>query len=465
MTQNSIKKIESSFRDPSGFVYRESGVLYRRINKSYAENYSLLMESGLYEELTRKELLVEHSEVPCNCDDPSCFACINPTEIPFVSYPYEWTFSQLKDAALATLVIQKIAMKHGMSLKDASSFNIQFSYGKPVLIDTLSFEKLDKKKPWVAYRQFCQNFLAPLALMSYKDARLIQLLRVFIDGIPLDLTSSLLPKKSYLNLALLMHIHTHAKTQKYYGGKKIEKKNVQMNKYALEGLISSLTKTISKLQWKKADTEWGEYYSFTNYSRDAFRKKKEIIESFIDKLSSRPKSVWDLGGNTGLFSRISSEKNIPTISFDIDYLAVEKNYRQMKKNGEKNILPLFLDLTNPPADLGWAHQERDSLAKRGPADLVFALALIHHISISNNVPFEKVASYFSKICKNLIIEFVPKDDSQVQKLLSTREDIFTQYNQENFEDIFGKFFEIISKQKIKGSARTLYLMKSLQTNE
>ncbi|MEA1926360.1 MAG: SAM-dependent methyltransferase [Patescibacteria group bacterium] len=465
MMKNDHIILGSSFRDPSGFMFREKNTLYRQINRSYKENYSLLKNSGLYDELTENGLLIEHIEIETSCGDSECYKHIKPAAVPFISYPYEWTFSQLKDAALATLEIQKIAMKHGMTLKDASAFNIQFIEGKPLLIDTLSFEKYEKKKPWVAYRQFCQHFLAPLALMSCKDIRLIQLFRVFIDGIPLDLASSLLPKSTYANISLFMHIHAHAKTQKRFASKQINRRTSHLSEHAMQGLISSLINAIKKLHWKKTNTEWDKYYSFTNYSDSAFKKKKKIIEEFIDVLPKTPALVWDLGGNTGLFSRIASNKEINTISFDIDYLAVEKNYREMREKKEKHILPLFLDLTNPSTNLGWAHQERESLEKRGPADLIMALALIHHLSISNNVPIGMIASYFSLLCKYLIVEFIPKDDSNVQKLLSTRKDIFIKYNQKNFEKSFNEYFDITSSQNIEGSKRVLYLMISRHIHE
>ena len=124
------------------------------------------------------------------------------------------------------------------------------------------------------------------------------------------------------------------------------------------------------------------------------------------------------------------------------------------------MLPLVLDLANPSPGLGWAHEERDSLVQRGPADLVMALALIHHLSISNNLPFKKVAEYFARLGKYLIIEFVPKTDSNTKRLLSTRQDIFSEYDQDNFEKTFDAFFEPIKRDKVKGSERILYLYKT-----
>ena len=206
-------------------------------------------------------------------------------------------------------------------------------------------------------------------------------------------------------------------------------------------------------------TEWSNYYSDTNYSKKAFEEKKQIVKNFLDKIDA--KVVWDLGGNTGEFSRISSNNGIETISFDIDPAAVEKNFLECIKNQEKNILPLVLDLTNPSPNIGWANQERMSLIERGPADIILGLALIHHLAISNNLPFSRIVAFFKKNCKHLIIEFIPKNDSQVQRLLATREDIFDDYTKENFEKEFSKSFKINEFVTIPESERILYHMEKI----
>ncbi len=451
------QNIAGSFRDPSGFLFKENGKIYRRINKVYADDYEQLMSSGLYNNLVKNHLLIPHIETKLkDTDDDLFYKIIQPELIKFISYPCEWSFSQLKDAALTTLNIQKISMEHGMSLKDSTAYNIQFWNGKPVLIDTLSFEKYKEGEPWVAYKQFCQHFLLPLVLMSYTDIRLSQLFRIYIDGIPLDLGAKLLPRKTRFKFSIFAHIHLHAKSQKKYEDKTIEKKS-RISKFKLLALIDSLETTIKNLKWNPKGTEWADYYDITNYSSDAFKCKKDYIEEFLKSIN--PASVWDLGANTGIFSRIASEKNIPTISFDVDPAAVEKNYQICKEKNETNILPLILDLTNPSGGIGWANQERMSFIERGPVDAVFALALIHHLAISNNLPLINIAEFFSSICKFLIIEFVPKSDSQVKKLLLTREDIFDKYDKENFEKDFDNYFNNRKCLKIEGSERYLYLME------
>ncbi len=206
-----------SFRDPNGFIFYRGQTLFRQVQRLYQPHYDQLMQSGLYEALVNAGLLIPHVEEHVDIAlKTGAYRVLRPEPLPFISYPYEWCFSQLRDAALATLQIQMEALRFGMSLKDASAYNIQFRNGKPLLIDTLSFEKYEAGKPWVAYRQFCQHFLAPLALMSYTDIRLGQLLRVHLDGIPLDLTSRLLPCNTKLRMGLLTHIHLHGAAQKRY---------------------------------------------------------------------------------------------------------------------------------------------------------------------------------------------------------------------------------------------------------
>lgn len=459
MTKNS-QRLAASFRDPSGFLFRRDGVLYRQVNQQYAADYDLLMDSGLYENLTKAGLLIRHAEVDEIPLEPgSAYKIIQPVQVTFVSYPYEWSFGLLKEAALATLSIQKRALKRGMTLKDASAYNIQFVNGKAALIDTLSFEAYEEGKPWDAYRQFCQHFLAPLALMAHVDVRLSGLLRNYIDGIPLDLAAKLLPGRTRLNFGLLSHLHLHAKMQSQQADKAPGGVTVKggMRKEALIGLIDSLRNSVQKLAWKPGGTEWGDYYEITNYSNAAAKHKAETIAQWIDAV--KPNSVWDMGANDGTFSRLASERKIFTVAFDIDSTAVEKNYRRIKDAEERYLVPLVLDLTNPSPAIGWHNQERDSLVERAPADMVFALALIHHLAISNNLPLGDVARFFAEVGKWLVIEFVPKPDSQVQKLLQSRKDIFNHYTLEDFEASFGEFFSIREKVAIAESERFLFLMQ------
>ncbi len=453
-------KLSASFRDPSGFMFRRDGVLYRQVNHHYQTQYDQLVSSGLLQDLIKKGLVVQADEVEVDPSVPDlAYKVLKPEELAFISYPYEWSFSQYKDAALATLEIIKLSFEKGFILKDASAYNIQFSQGKPVLIDTLSFEPYKTGEPWVAYRQFCQHFLAPLALMAHTDIRLSQLLRVYIDGIPLDLASKLLPGSTKFNLGLNLHIHTHAAAQlKYADNTSAKSQNKgQMTRVAFQGLIDSLESTIKGLSIKGVKTEWADYYTATNYTEGSLLEKKELVSKFIQRV--QPQTLWDLGANTGYFSRLAADAGIFTLAFDIDPMAVEQGWSEVKAKKEKNILPLVLDLTNPSPAIGWANSERMSFLERGPVDCVMALALIHHLAISNNVPLTTLADFFASAGQWLIIEFVPKEDSQVQRLLATREDIFTNYTPEGFEAAFSQVYQIHAKEPIPGSKRFLYLLE------
>ncbi|MFA5628221.1 MAG: class I SAM-dependent methyltransferase [Thiohalomonadaceae bacterium] len=466
MPTDSTTRLHSSFRDPAGFLFHANGTLYRQINLAGQAVYDQLMASGLYQQLVDKGWIIAHEEVDGPVQDKAnCYRIIRPQPVPFISYPYELSFGQLKTAALHTLDIQLAALERGMILKDASAYNIQFFQGRPVFIDTLSFDAYKEGQIWEGYRQFCQHFLAPLCLMARRDIRLNLLSRVHIDGIPLDLASKLLPRTTWLKPGILMHLHLHARAQLRYAGSEESAtagKRVArpLSKLGLIGIISSLRGLIKSLKWCPAGTEWADYYQATNYTDAAFAAKSRYIQQFLEDI--QPAQVWDLGANTGHFSRLAAERGIPTVAFDIDPAAVEINYRQVCAEKETNILPLVMDLTNPSTALGWAGMERESLIERGPADCVMALALIHHLAIANNVPLEQTAEFFARVSRNLIIEFVPKSDSQVRRLLSSRKDIFPDYHEAGFEQAFAHRFEICKSHQVDGSKRTLYWLKLRQ---
>lgn len=452
--------VAGSFRDPSGFLFQTDGILYRQVNQSFRAAWDALNESGLYGQLVEDGLLVAHEEVSTQLAPvPGAYRVIRPERLPFISYPYEWSFSQLQDAALATLRIQQCALERKMTLRDATAYNIQFRSGRPILIDTLSFEPYREGSPWVAYRQFCQHFLAPLALMAICDVRLSQLLRVYIDGIPLDLASRLLPRRTRLRFGLLTHIHMHARSQSRHAdsARAGAAPTAQVSRTGMLGLIDSLQTTVRKLSWRAGGTEWGDYYQDTNYTTGSAGHKTEIVRKLVASVT--PKSIWDLGANTGVFSRLGVEAGANVVAWDVDPAAVEKNYLLVRKEGPGRLLPLLLDLSNPSPALGWANEERMSLADRGPVDLVMALALIHHLAISNNVPLDRIADFLAPLAPYLLIEFVPKEDSQVQRLLASREDIFDAYTQAGFESAFSRRYEAVEVHPIRESTRTLYLFR------
>ena len=454
-------RFASSFRDPHGFLFKKDDIMYRQINETGKQDYDLLMDSGLYEKLAKKGWIVRHSEVDLAkaYDNETAYIVIKPEEIPYISYPYEWSFSQYRDAALLTLETCLDALGCGMVLKDASAYNIQFVGSKPVLIDTLSFQTYEDGTPWIAYGQFCRHFLAPILLMLNVDTTLSQLMRIYIDGIPLDLAAELLPKSKRLNISYYIHIFLQGKKIRDAQSAK-NAKEITLTKKALVTILQDLKKMIKASKLKNKETEWGSYYEdMLNYSDDAFSEKAQIVKEYLDLTNS--KFTCDMAGNRGEFSKIAAQKEGSyVICFDIDHTAVDRNFASLKKDKVRNILPLIVDLTNPSPDIGWANNERDSLERRSGFDCMMSLALIHHLAISNNLPFELIASFFSKLAKYLIIEFVPKEDSQVQKLLSTREDIFDNYHIDAFEASFNKYFSMVDKKPISESLRIIYLFKS-----
>jgi ribosomal protein L11 methylase PrmA len=453
-----MESLDSSFRDPSGYIFKLDGKFYRAIHSSYKDNLHLFETSGLLSELLSKGQVLSYETLkPSDFNlTKDYFSVIFPDQLKHISYPNEWCFSQYKDAALLTLEIQETSLKYGMSLKDSSAFNIQFHNGKAVMIDTLSFERYEEGEPWIGYQQFCQHFLAPLLLASFVDIRSLKLIQMHMDGIPLDYVVKQLSILKLLKPMVFIHIYLHSKAQNK-NSSKIDSIKKNITKSSLLGLIGSLKSLVNSLKWNPKGTEWGDYYAHTNYSDLSMSNKRSIIDSLLDEI--KPKTLWDVGGNNGEFTRLASIKGVESVLFDIDYAAIEKSYLKTKIEGEANITSFVMDFTNPSPGIGWNNKERLSIIDRGPADVVFALALIHHLCISNNLPFHYVADFFSRIVsKSLVIEFVPKSDSQVQRLLRTREDIFTHYDQEFFEKEFVKFFDIAKSIKVSNSKRFLYLM-------
>ena len=456
----------SSFRDPGGFVFHANGVVYRQVNEHARADYQQLIESGLYSELARDGLLVSHEEVELERALEGCaYAVLRPQPIPFVSYPYEWCFSQYKAAAELTLEVQRRALNRGMILRDASSYNVQFLGHRPIFIDTLSFGSYEQGSPWVAYRQFCTHFLAPLSLMAHASPALGQLTRVHLDGIPLTLASTLLPMSSRLRAGILVHVHLHARSEGVPSRQQaaaLVRKNGHLSKTALLGIVESLSRTVGSLHFRKKKSIWSDYVDETNYTPVARASKEQIVGDWIDRLHAEQplKMVWDLGANTGTFSRLAGRLGSHVVSFDLDHAAVESNFQHCQAESTRTILPLIQDVTNPSPGLGWRNRERRSLQQRGPSELTLALALVHHLVIARGVPISAVAAFLHEISRYLILEFVPKEDSQIQRMLAFREDIFGDYSQVAFETAFNRYFRTVATAHVRESARILYLMES-----
>ncbi len=450
-SSNIVKEV-SSFRDDAGFVFYSDNDVCRLIDKDYLDDYNFLINSGLADCLVKKGYLIAFNETN-NSNFPGSKVLIV-DKVPNISYSYEWSFSMLKDAALLTLEILQISLSYGMILKDGSSYNIQFYNGKPILIDITSFTKYQQGTPWIAYQQFCRHFLSPLLLMAKTDISLNKLMMLHLDGIPLQLTSKLLPWKSRFNISIYLHIHLHARFIERHNNTNLgEQKEIKNSN--LKNLCNNLQQLIEKLNYVSKNTEWGEYYEKA-VGDEYLTHKKQVFTDYIANLS--PKKVWDLGANNGKFSQIAAEKAETVIATDIDTVAVERMYVYLKQEKIKNILPIVLDITNPSASIGWNNQERPAFSDRISCDLIIALAVIHHLRITYHLPLDYQAKFFANNCENMIIEFVPKEDDKVQILLQNREDLFPDYNIQDFEKIFGNYFKILKKTEISNSSRVLYIL-------
>ncbi len=452
----------SSYKDPDGSIISLKDVIYRTLNHSYKEHYIKLIDSGLYKELSEKKMLVSHLEV--NADeilksDKKIFKVLKPELIPFISYPYEWSFLQLKKGALLTLDIQLKALEKNMWLKDANCYNVQFNGVDPIFIDTSSFENYVENAPWPAYGQFCRHFLGPLLLSAFGKSELCALSISYPDGIPLKVISYSLPYSTKFDLFTLTHIHYHAKLEtKHAQDASIKKKNLLLSKSRLIGIITHLKNGIEKLQLKETNSEWSDYYSTFSYDKENFIQKQNAITAFVDTL--KPDTILDMGCNEGEFAILCSKKVKHVVAADSDALVINNLTIKLDKLKIKNILPLVINLANPSPGIGLLNRERGPFISRARYGGVLALALVHHLAIGNNIPFHLIAKQFSELSSDLMIEFVPKEDPQAQKLLITKKDIFENYNLEEFKNSFNPFYRIREQYPLNNSGRILFWMQA-----
>jgi hypothetical protein len=294
--------------------------------------------------------------------------------------------------------------------------------------------------------------------MSYVDLSLGKLAQLHVDGIPLDLAASLLPRRTRLIPGLYLHLHLHAKLLAKHADARKKLAKSQLSPKHLAAIAGSLLALVKRLAPKKQATEWSGYYTATNYSDEAFGAKRRFVREMVEFV--KPATIWDIGGNNGAFSRGIADLAREILCMDIDASAVNANYLACRKDGIRNVLPLIVDCTNPSPAIGFANRERPALEDRGRPDLILALALVHHLAISHNLPFDYIARHFAQRCDHLLIEFVAKSDSQVQRLLLNRRDIFADYSEERFRDVFTSNFSIAMERALPGAERTLFLMRS-----
>ena len=450
-----VARHPASFKDPAGFIFEANGKIYRQVNKVYGQQYQHLMESGLYNQLISGNQLIPHSTINENLTgEEEWLLTLIPEQLSFISYPYEWCFDQLKDAALLTLSVLRTSLDKGMILKDATPFNIQFVNGKPLLIDTLSFDRYDETMPWVAYRQFCESFLFPLYLEHYLKIDCIKWLSNYIHGIPVDVTAKLLPWRSKWNLGVRLHVMLQNNVRIR---KTTQKVQPAFSKQKLLNLITHLESIIRNLSsGYPSISTWSNYYDETILGKEYLDRKEIILKKFLGTISYT--SVLDLGANDGYFSRLLAKDNKSVLAVDSDSRCINNLYQLIKREPLTGIIPLIIDLSNPSPAIGFNNTERSSFGQRAKADLALALALIHHLVIGKNISLPELAGYFAKMAPQLIIEFVPKEDEKVKQLLSERADIFSTYDAASFETNFSRYYTILAKELIPGTTRTLYCL-------
>ncbi|MFO8164426.1 MAG: SAM-dependent methyltransferase [Thermodesulfobacteriota bacterium] len=454
-----------SFRDPSGSIFRKNGKIYRSIYKAGVRDFEAAQASGVYDQLIKSGILLPFQVIDTPEFAPDAtIHCLSHPRLPMISYPWEWPFSLLKEAALIHLEAMEQLIPLGFWLRDASAFNVQYSGKRLCLIDTLSIGPKPPQSPWVAYGQFCSHFLAPLAMAAYCDVRTLSLWRSYMDGFPLDMAAKMLPFWRRYQPGLLMHLTLHARFQKTSDRKEDISKTKPIKRSAVSdqgllGIIRSLKTTIKGIKWQPVSNIWDSYQDIRTYKYEDVTKKSEFVDRVVGKL--KPKLVWDLGANTGEFSFIAAAKGSFVVSLEEDSACTESIYQRVSKNDTQSVLPLTMDLSNPSPNLGWNNSERASLQARGPADLLLALALIHHLVLSRYVPLKMVAKWFGQLSEYLIVEFVPPEDPMVKKLLINRYDDHHPYNLETFKSSFGDIFHFIDQTTLP-NGRILFFCKRIQ---
>ncbi|MBE7171572.1 MAG: class I SAM-dependent methyltransferase [Williamsia sp.] len=445
----------ASYKDPAGFVFWLDGKFYRHINSIYEPSYRQLIDSGLYTALVQQNRLIRHTELGENLSKKESFyKTLLPEQLSFVSYAYEWSFDMLKDAALLTLQVCREAIGYGMILKDATPSNIQFIHNHPLFVDTLSFQLYNPAQPWIAYRQFCEEFLAPLLIGHYTGTWVNNLLLAYPNGIPVEVAARLLPFKSKWNLLSSLHIHLQARVK---AGDHAGKQTTNFSRQKLLNILDHLSKGIQSLQNRRDKTTWSDYYDNTIKSQEYLKEKKILFTRLLEQTTGQ--SALDLGANAGAFSRLLAEKGYEVVACDFDGAAVNQLYLQLKKEPQR-ILPLVIDISNPSPAIGWDNQEKTAFLQRKQYDLVVALALVHHLVIGKNVSLQQLADTLYPLCnKFLLIEWVEREDEKVKILLQRKELDYANYNKTAFERGFATRFELITSQALSDGLRILYLWR------
>jgi len=467
-------KIESgSFRDRDSRVVLAGGSVYRVLSERGAADWRALKASPLLERAVAEGSLIGTEEADPSDLGPGAervlpdgvSTVLRHERIPFVSYPYEWTFGMLRDAALLQLDLELAALEAGLTLKDATPYNVQFRGSEPVFIDVGSFEQLREGEPWAGYRQFCMLYLYPLLLQAYKEIPFQPWLRGSIDGITPREAARFFGFRDRFRKGVFTHVALHARLEGRYeeregGDVKEDLKKANFKTAYVKANLTRMRKLVAGLSWKSGDTAWTGYRDENTYTdADAERKQAFVREAAAAR---RPELVWDMGCNDGAYSRIAAESAARVVAFDYDHATVEALYRSLRADGNREILPLVGNLADPSPGLGWRGLERRRLEDRGRPDLILALALIHHVSITANVPIADFLDWVRELgAAAMVIEFPKREDPMVRRLLSgKREGSNSDYELETFERELGRRFEINRSEELPSGTRVLYQVHS-----
>lgn len=452
-----------SFRDHTSRVFYREGEVCRALNAAALAEWENVARSSALQSALKDGRVIETETtslgvLPQGATSGEFVGALRHARIPFISYPYEWTFGMLRDAALLHLDLLADLIADDVTIKDGTAYNVQFRGARPVFIDVASFERLDPKLPWAGYRQFCQTFLYPLMLQAYKDVSFHSWLRGALDGIDPVSCCNVMSFRDLFRSGVLTHVYMHAKLQSKYsvnhGPAKRELSGMGFNKQMLAANVSGLRKVVNGLQWRKAQSTWSDYATHNSYTDDDRVRK----EAFVQQVAASRlwDLVWDLGCNTGVFSKIASAHARTVVAMDADHLAVERLYRELQRTGPGNILPLVNNLADLSPGLGWRGRERVPLPERGRPQLTLSLALIHHLVLGANIPLQELINWLAGLGTNLVIEFVTKADPMSQALLRNKPDIFTDYVPEAFERYLADAFNIERREPLASGTRTLY---------
>jgi ribosomal protein L11 methylase PrmA len=436
------------------------GHVYRTIMPAAAADHDDVRRTGILEELATRGWVIDERPVDkagLGSIGGSASYVVEHPKLAFISYPYEWCFHALKDAALLHLDVHLHCLDKGITLTDASAYNIQFQGPKPIFIDTLSFRPYRDGEIWVGHRQFCDQFVNPLLLRALLGIPHNAWYRGSMEGIPVQHLANALPFRSKFSWNAIKHVILQAALERLSTKSRVPPtmKEVRLPRASLRAMLSGLRSWIGSLETREGEaTVWRHYAEDNSYQNDEARKKAQFIREF--SAATRPAILWDLGCNTGEYSKVALGAGAAfAIGFDFDIGAVERAYARAKAE-KLSLLPLHLDITNPSPSQGWAQHERKGLNERGPADALLALALVHHLAIAKNVPLSYVVDWLVGLARSGVIEFVQKDDPMIRQLLRFREDIFQDYSEENFRRALSARARIQKFEQVSATGRTLY---------